>query len=48
MILLQRQGSIIVMISGLTKRLMAVTTADIALAILRHLRRELGVMIGML
>jgi hypothetical protein len=40
MMLLQRQGSIILMIRGLTKRLMEVTTTDVAPVILRLLRQE--------
>jgi hypothetical protein len=38
MMLLQRQGSVIVMIRGLTRRMMAVTTVDVAPTILRLLR----------
>jgi hypothetical protein len=36
------------MIRGLTRRLMAATTVDIMLTILRLLRRELGAAIGVL
>jgi hypothetical protein len=44
MMLLQRQGSLIMMIRGPTRRLIAATIANIAPVILRLLRREQGVM----
>jgi hypothetical protein len=44
MMLLQRQGSLIMMIRGPTRRSMAATIANIAPVILRLLRREQGAM----
>jgi hypothetical protein len=46
--LLQRQGSVIVMIRGLMRRPMAATTVDVALAILRLLHQEQGAAVGVL
>jgi hypothetical protein len=48
MVLPQRQISVIVMIRGPTRRLMAETTADVAPVILRLPRPEQGAMAGVL
>jgi hypothetical protein len=48
MMLLQRQGSVIVMIRGPTRRPMVATIADVAPVILRLLSQEQGAAAGVL